>query len=274
VALVSGALAALGALTVVPLAAAWVASPRATAFVAVFALLATLLAGVSGDAFGPAHSAALVAVAATGAMAVALAAERIRRERTASFASYLGEAGALLSCSLEFDETAKSAAAVPVPELADWALVELLDAGGRVERRAASHPDDAAEEIAALLGEAGAGGGPLAELWTELPDDLLTAAAAGDDEKLERLRGVGAGAAMRIPLRTPERRVGVMTLLSAGSGRSYGETELRRAEELAARAAMAIENASLYRAARRGERRFARRAEPPASGKPDPRARD
>jgi GAF domain-containing protein len=262
IALASGALGALAGLIVLPLAVAGFAPPRSTAIAAVATAAVALAAGLAHDALGGAHVAALVAVGFAGVMAVWLAAERRRRDRESEFARFLGDAGALLGCSLDFDETAKAAAAVPVPELADWALVELFDPSGAIERRAASHPDEGAEALAAALvaGEPEQGRGPRSELWPELPAELLSG-----------VEGVGARAAIRVPLRTPERRLGAMTLIASDSRRPYGERDLLHAEELAARAAVAIENAMLYRAARRGERRFARRAEPPASGRPQPR---
>jgi hypothetical protein len=276
IALVTGALAALAALIVIPLAASSVASARVTALMAAVALALVVVAGLPHDAFGPAHVAALVAVALASVTAVLLAVDRTRRDRAAAFKAFLGDASALLGCSLDFDETAKTAASVPVPELADWCLVELTTADGSIERRAASHPDEAAEDLAAALAATGGDAArPRAELWPELTDDLLAAWAGGDEERLRRLHSTGARAAMRVPLRSIERRLGVMTLLSSVSAREYEPADLRQAEELAARCAVAIENAQLYRAARRGERRFARRVpDPPAGGRvDDPRPR-
>jgi GAF domain-containing protein len=257
IALFGDALWGLAGLMAVPLAVATFASVKATALAAATTLAAVLLVGLSGDEFGGAHIAALVAGALGGAMAVAIAVDFARRARSASYSAYLGEATTLLTCSLDFDETAKAAASVPVPQLADWSLVELFDGSGTIERRAASHADERAEEVARALVESDpdAAHGPLARVWSDLP---------------EPLRASGACAAIRVPLRTPERRLGVMTLIAVAP-RRYGEDDLTRAEELAARASMAIENAQLYRAAsRREQRRFGRRAEPPI-GRPEPR---
>src|SRR5215212_4576697 len=221
VALVTGELGALAALVVVPLAAASIASARATALVAAAAVALVALSGLPHDVFGAPHAAALIAVALAGGMAVLLSAERGRRERAAAFQEFLGDASALLSCSLDFDETDKTAASVPVPELADWCLVEVTAPDGSVERRTASHPDEAAEDLAAALAEVSGGDAerPRMELWPEITDDLLAAWAGGDAERLARLHATGAQAAMRVPLRSLERRLGVMTLVSSTSAR-------------------------------------------------------
>jgi hypothetical protein len=269
-ALATGSLGLLAALVAIPLAVADFYSPSTTAVAGGVTLAVTVLAGLRDDAFGAPHMAALIAVALGGLMAVAFAVERRARDRYADFASFLGEAGTLLSSSLDFDATAKAVAAIPVPDLADWCLVELVAADGTVERRAASHPDEGAEQLSAAIATVGKGAsGARAELWRELPGALLDSWAAGDAGRLAQMRSVGARGAMRVPLRTPERLLGTMTLLSAASRRRYEELDLHRAEELAARCSLAIENALLYRTARRsGERRFGRRAEPPATTRP------
>jgi len=261
VALATGALEALAALTVVPLAVASFATGRVTAAAAALTALVALAAGLAHDALGGAHVAALVAIGFAGTVAAALAALARRREEEGSFTEFLGEAGTLLACSLDFDETAKAAASVPVPQLADWVLVELYDSAGAIERRAASHADEGAEAVAAALSEAQAADGrsTLSALWPHLPDELV---APGEG------REARPRAAMRVPLRSADRPVGAMTLLALEPGRSFGETDLRHAEQLAARVAIAIDNALLYRAARRGERRFTRRTESPERGRP------
>jgi GAF domain-containing protein len=225
----------LAALVVVPLAVAGFATPLATGAVGVMTLALTALAGlIRGDAWGGGHAAALIAVALASAYGAWLAAQRREREQAASFAAFLGDAGTLLACSLELDATAKAVAGLPVPELADWNLVEIVSPEGEVERRAASHADPVAEEIAA-----------------EVP---------------EGLHAVRGRSAMRVALRTVERRLGTMVLLADEGGRHFGPEDLRRAEDLAARCALAIENAQIYRAARRGNPgRFARRAERPVT---------
>jgi hypothetical protein len=273
IALAAGTLGALTLLIVPPLVASGFASPRATAAVALVAIVLVALAGLPHDEFDAAHVAALLAVLVAGVVAVGLSWQRAGRARSVEFSAFLGEAAALLACSLDFDETAKASASLPVPVLADWSLVEVFAHDGTVERRAASHADQGAETLAAALAAAAdEPGRSRSELWADLPDDLLAAWAAGDEKRLGLLRSAGARSAVRVPLRSIERRLGVMTLLTTDSDRRFEAAELHRAEELASRCAVAIENAQLYRAARRGERRFARRAEPPAGGRVDPRS--
>jgi GAF domain-containing protein len=227
--------ALLALLAVVPLAAASFATPRTTGAVGAMTLAITLVAGLlRGDAWGGGHVAALIGVAVAATMGTLLATQLRAREHAESFAAFLGDAGTLLACSLDLDATAKAVAALPVPELADWNLVEVVSPQGEIERRAASHADPVAEEIAA-----------------EVPEGLHT---------------VRGRSAIRVALRTVERRLGTMVLMADEGGRRFGPDDLRHAEELAVRCALAIENAQLYRAARRGTPgRFTRRSEQPAT---------
>ena len=54
--------------------------------------------------------------------------------------------------------------------------------------------------------------------------------------------------AMMVPMRVRDRVFGVISFVSAESGRRYTDADLRLAEDLALRAATAVENARLYRA--------------------------
>jgi serine phosphatase RsbU (regulator of sigma subunit) len=83
------------------------------------------------------------------------------------------------------------------------------------------------------------------ELYSEIPDEMLTDAAE-DDEHLRVLRELGMKSAMVVPLRAQGRTLGAATFVSAESGRSYGDDDLAFAQELASHAALAIDNASRF----------------------------
>ncbi len=87
------------------------------------------------------------------------------------------------------------------------------------------------------------------EMVPEVTDDILRAAAQ-DDEHLRILRELGLTSYLCVPLLANGRSVGVITLISADPARRYGERDLAFAQELAARSALAIENARLYRESR------------------------
>jgi len=84
------------------------------------------------------------------------------------------------------------------------------------------------------------------EFYPEASEDLL-AAIARDADQIELVRALGVKSAMIVPLVTRGHTLGTITLVvSAESGRQYAEVDLALAEELARRAALAVDNARLY----------------------------
>ena len=76
-------------------------------------------------------------------------------------------------------------------------------------------------------------------------EPVLRAIAPGE-ENLRMLRALGIRSAMIVPLNVRERTLGAIAFAAAESGRVYGPEELALAEELGARAAVAVDNARLY----------------------------
>lgn len=185
--------------------------------------------------------------------------DRLRAEESRH---YLAQASEILSGSLDCDQTVRQLAQLLVPRLADWCSVQLLDGAGILEQTAVAHVDPAkvvwARELTQRYPadpEARTGayevvrtGRPM--LLPDVPDALLVAAAQ-DAEHLRLLREIGFASALTVPLAARGRVIGTMSLVAAESGRRYGEAELALASELAARAALAIDNATLYGAALR-----------------------
>src|SRR5262249_1849336 len=86
------------------------------------------------------------------------------------------------------------------------------------------------------------------EMMAEIPDSLLVNAAR-DTEHLRIVRELGLKSYMVVPLITRGRTLGAITFITAESGYSYGQADLGFAEELARRAAFAVDNARLYKEA-------------------------
>jgi serine phosphatase RsbU (regulator of sigma subunit) len=79
----------------------------------------------------------------------------------------------------------------------------------------------------------------------DMPDDIL-GAITSDPEHLEIFRELDYASHMCVALAARGRVLGALTLVSAGSGRRFGESDLALAEEFGRRAALAIDNARLY----------------------------
>jgi PAS domain S-box-containing protein len=180
----------------------------------------------------------------------------IDRERGEEKQRFLADSGALLSSSLDYRTTLASVARLAVPTLADWCAVDVLE-DGSVERLAVEHPDPEKVVLALKLQERyppdpEAPGGVYGvlrsgrpEFYPEITGEMLEAAAL-DEEHLELLREMGFTSAIVVPMIARGRTLGAVTLVSAESGRKYDEADLDLANELALRAALAVDNARLY----------------------------
>ena len=70
--------------------------------------------------------------------------------------------------------------------------------------------------------------------------------AAVDAEHLRLLRAVGMRSALIVPMTARSRTIGALTMVSAESGRTFDQSDVEFAEQIAERAALAVENARLY----------------------------
>jgi PAS domain S-box-containing protein len=171
---------------------------------------------------------------------------------------FLAQAGQLLASSLDYEQTLQRVAQLAVPWLADWCAVDLPGEHGEIEQVALAHVDPAkvamAEEFRrrfppdplALSGVAGVLKGGDAELFPEVPLQLLEQDIT-DPEQLRALREIGIRAVMIVPMRVGEETLGAITLVSSDSGRTFDEDDFLFAQDLALRAATAVQNARLYR---------------------------
>src|SRR5215471_4695890 len=192
-----------------------------------------------------------------------ITAERRREEKL----QFLAEASATLTAALDVDETLRRLAALAVPRLADWCAIEMLQAEERSEQLAVAHVDPAKVAHAWALRERY----PLdwkqrfglpevlrtgrSELYEQVNEALPRLAVGADDDYLSAIRALGIRSAIIAPLVARGRILGAITLVLAESGRRYDATDLTLVEDLAARAALAVENARLYREAREAVRK-------------------
>jgi PAS domain S-box-containing protein len=172
--------------------------------------------------------------------------------------SFLAEASAILTSSLEYEKTLDNLARLVVRGLGDLCSIDMVEDG--VVRRVALAHVDPAKEKTFLRREPTytpdpKSGHPVlrvtASRRSELINDVSDAAlkaSARDEKHLKALRALGVRSAIVVPLTAGPRSLGAMTIASAESGRRYEQADLALAEELARRAALAIENASLYEA--------------------------
>ena len=173
-------------------------------------------------------------------------------------ARFLADAAAALAGSLDYEITLQQVADLAIPAFADGCIVELADADGHLVPVAMAHRDRDKVGLMRELREeypaeqrATRGVGHVfrtgdSELYAELDPEALHEGAA-EDRQLELLETLDVRSLMIVPMSTGGRRLGTIAFALSESARRYDRADLSVAEELARRAAVAIDNARLYR---------------------------
>lgn len=184
---------------------------------------------------------------------------RAEAERAHRGALFLSQASALLDGSLDYEATLSNVAKLAVSSLADWCAIHVVEEDGTLHRLAAAHTDRSKSivlreyslryphsmrpfDVASVLKEG------RARLYAEVSGLDLA-----EDERtlLDRL---GFRSVMIVPIRARRQKLGVIKFVSGNPERRYSANDLAVAENLAYRAALAIDNARLYRLAQQAIR--------------------
>ena len=180
---------------------------------------------------------------------------QVEAARSTERATFLAEAGEVISSSLEYEDTLRSIAGRAVPFFADWCAVDILD-NTDIRRVALKHMDQEKLRLLEYLAKRFPPGEDNAILvalrsgksllMEEIPDALI-AARAKSEEHAVLIRQLELKSLIVAPMVVRGRTLGCLTFATAESGRRYSQSDLQLAEEIARRAAIAIENARLYR---------------------------
>ncbi len=191
--------------------------------------------------------------------------ERKREEERQEF---LIEASQLLSSSLDYQTTLHELTRLTVPVLADWCAVDVLTPDRqRLERVSVAHVDPEKVRWAyelmqrfplALNGDSMAAKTIREGTTTFFPEvgqDIIEGAAV-NSEMYEILQQLALTSEIIVPLIVRGQTLGMLTLVYAESNRHYTQTDVNLAQQLASRAALAVDNARLYSQAQAERERF------------------
>ena len=187
--------------------------------------------------------------------------DRKASERASAF---MAEASGVLNRSLDYEATLDAIGALVVPRLADWCFVDLVEADGGFQRVIAAHADPAAEPVAQRLRRSYAPsrvpygvshtlalGKP--SLLNDVTPELIVPMARDEDHR-DAILSLGIRGFLCAPMTSGGRTIGVLSLVRTGDGTPFGERDVALAVELAHRAALAVDNARLYREAQEANR--------------------
>jgi PAS domain S-box-containing protein len=171
---------------------------------------------------------------------------------------FLADASAMLANSLDYATILGRVPRLAVPEFADRCTVDLLGDDGRLHRIAGFEWDPQKNALLQTLLQHypldPEGPHPAAVAmrlgraqFSVGVQDALLVAIAQDDQHLRLLRELVSHTYIAAPLLARDRALGAISFYRTVSKVAYGQDDVAFAEELARRAALAVDNARLYR---------------------------
>jgi PAS domain S-box-containing protein len=181
------------------------------------------------------------------------------QKRAAEKEKFLAQTSNALASSLDYEANLTTVSRLAVPHLADWCSIYVGDPRRGLRLLALAHADPAkarwAQELrtrfpfdpAAKRGIANVLRTGRSELFPDLVAEFATN-PEWDPGQLQYIRTLGLTSMMVVPIVAQSRTLGVILLAASEAGRSYSPIDLALAEDVAARAALAMENARLFNA--------------------------
>ena len=171
--------------------------------------------------------------------------------------AFLAETSLEVSSSLDYRQILGRIVRLSVPFLADWCFVDMVERAGSIHRVALAHDEPDREWLAEQLRHPRPDPGSTRGvhhvietgepvLVAEVDDQVLGELSGGSDERFAQLKAMAPRSYMIVPLAARGRTLGAIVFVSTRSGRVYDPEDLALAEELARRAAVAIDNSLLY----------------------------
>ncbi len=172
------------------------------------------------------------------------------------------QASTVLGSTLDHQAILHQLVRLALPRYADWCLLEVVEEDGQVGAVAGAHIDAKREELVIeLAGQSGALGEATAGVLRTGEPFLLAMVPRGfagsvarSDRQLELLRALAPESLIAAPLKARGKVMGFIAFVFSGSGRRYQPADVPLAEGVARRAALAIDNARLYRDSQQANR--------------------
>jgi signal transduction histidine kinase/ActR/RegA family two-component response regulator len=187
------------------------------------------------------------------------------REHAEEALTFLAHASTNLAALVDRQSALQQAARLPVPFLADWCVVYVIDEHGAIDYHAHAHRDPEHDSLLSQMlskfpldwnsntatVQALRTGKPV--LMDKLPEPLVSSFTQSDEHR-EMVRKLGPRAVISVPLKIREKTIGVIGLVSCDAKRKYTQREVEIAESLAVRVAVAVDNARLFHAVKEASR--------------------
>jgi len=180
------------------------------------------------------------------------------RRRNEKDRLFLAEASVALSASLDYEQTLATVAQLVVRDFADWCIVDIVEEDGDLRRLKVTSANPVNAAVCARLEQVALDRHRpyLSRAVVEKKQPVVIEhvssehleSVAQSPEHLQALLSMRPRSLMTVPLLMRGQLFGTIAFISSTPSRVYGPGDLRLALALADRAAVAIENARLYRA--------------------------
>jgi PAS domain S-box-containing protein len=182
------------------------------------------------------------------------------RKRAEANQEFLSQVSSVLGSTIDYETTLESVAALVVRELAECCIIDLVEEGGQVRRSRVVHRDPAQAAVTSALQRVRLDlhrphlGSSVLEthepvLMNGVTPEYLDSIAQSE-EHARALRALAPRYLMSVPLMAHGRLLGALLFVRTSAEPSYQPSDLRLAQDLGTRAALAVHNARLYLAAR------------------------
>jgi signal transduction histidine kinase len=185
-------------------------------------------------------------------------------ERLATRQRFLLEGSARLLASLDYDTTLSTLAALFIASVADWGVVFCVDERGHPERVEVASRDQTKDAVARELKELLSGHDgvhPIVEAFSSRTPRRVDHVDAGvlatlchNSREAELVQLLGADALLILPMTARGKQIGGVVLVRAGARHAFDDDDTTLGEDIAARGALALDNAKLYDEATRANR--------------------
>lgn len=168
--------------------------------------------------------------------------------------TFLANASLILSSSLNIQQNLQQVADLAVSQLCDWCSVDLLLEEGTIQMAAVAHRDHKMRSLAETmrkkyppqLDEEGIGEVlkiGKSQIYVNISQEVITGQS---QEHLEFLLSLGIRSVIIVALKARGRTIGALSLVRSEDRTAFDEVDLKLAEELGVRAALAVDNSMLY----------------------------
>lgn len=189
------------------------------------------------------------------------------RRRATEEQRFLSEATRLLNDTLDYQDTLARLVRLAVPSQADYSLLDVLTPEGEVVRVGLAHRDPEKEAVLTrVLVRTPPGQGIRGDrglltlvragrsvLWSDVTPEFLVAQGL-KPHQVEFVLSVDLRSCVMVPLMVRDQLIGAFSWARHTGRAPFDERDIALAEEVARRAAVAVENARLYREAQTANR--------------------